>query len=405
MTVTTENPTNVFPEELDNEFADAVEEIELEGLSNEEQKTLIEAGESVLSDYTGFQMTVSCGPKSRQWPEALKKVALAAAGGGDTGSTNMSDKLFSKDIDAVAELNAAVSAAGALKNDRYYTLPHPRSGLRRVRLGRVEELKEKIEAARRRLHAAGVKMNEERETIKDVMREKLKARFDEKIYDVDFTEWMQITTTFPAIDPPEALKQFQSIYEGEVRRVQAEAQQTIAILNRQLAEEFYDAIDHLVERLEQRKALDKKHTVKHIEPGDNDTYVVTYLEKGKEKEIELDAAAFKRRVTDDKRKKTFTDATATKIFDTIEEFERVMKGTGFALGEVQECLTRLKGIVRAESRKTLPNTLRQSEGSRDAMRQQLASVGDQLLQLAVVKGRRQILRKRSKSATFNPERV
>ena len=394
----------VFPEELDNEFSEAIEEIELEGLSEAEQRTLTTAGQSVLDNYIGFHMKVSCGPKTKQWPKALKEAAIKAAGGGDSDSTNISDKLFDKSIDAVAELNAAASAASALKNDRYYTLPHPRSGLRRVRLGRIDELKEKIEQARVRLRAAGEKMNSERQSIKDTMKEKLKARYDESVYDVDFTEWMAISTSFPAIEPPEALKQFQSIYEGEVRRVQAEAQQTIAILNRQLAEEFYDAIDHLVERLEQRKVLDKKHTVKHVEDNDEGRLVV-YLVKGKEKSVQLDLKAFQRRVTDDKRKKTFTDATATKIFDTIDEFERVMAGTGFALGEVQECLTRLKGVVRAESRKTLPNTLRQSQGSRDAIREQLSSVAEQLLELSVVKSRRQILRKRSKSATFNPERV
>jgi hypothetical protein len=394
----------VFPEELDTTLVDAIEEVELEGLTSDEQQRLATAGQSVLDNYIGFHMRVSCGPKTKQWPQELKEAAIKAAGGGDSDSTNISDKLFDKSIDAVSELNAAVSAAGALKNDRYYTLPHPRSGLRRVLLGRIDELKEKIEQARVRLQAAGEKMNEERETIKSTMKEKLKARYDEKVYDVDFTQWMQITTTFPAIEPPEALKQFQGIYETEVRRVHAEAQQTIAILNRQLAEEFYAAIEHLVERLEQRKILDKKHTVKSVEKA-GEVYTVVYLQKGKEKTIDLDETALKRRVKDDKRKKTFTDATATRIFDTIDEFERVMSGTGFAMDELQACLTKLKGVVRAESRKTLPNTLRQSEGSREAMRTQLASVGEQLLDLAVVKGRRQILRNRSKSATFNPDRV
>ena len=412
-TVTEKRERQMLPGLQDDEdlqridFAELAEMVDEEGL----QESDLVAIDDVIKQYVGFTINVERGPQTRKWPDHLKAMAVEAAGGGDTGSVAMSDKLFSKEIECVKNMNEALAAVNRLKNDREYTLPHPRTGLRRVRVGMLPALEEALEEATRKVRAAAEVMNLEREAIKTVMKAKLGARYDASIYDVDFTQLYVVSYSFPPLGVPEALRRFSTLYEREAKRVQKEAAETIVLHKRMIAETTFEVIDHLIERLESRRVLDGKSEVLQVEKTEDGRYCVTYRDatsKASPKPVRtaiLEPAEFDTRVTEDTRRKAFKDATAKKIFEELEYFHRQLDQLGIGGTDLEPVFERLRKAVSGYDRETLPVALKSSAALREGLSEELKKVGDAILDLSVVAGKRDILRRRAKSAVFNPEKV
>lgn len=388
-------------------FNELLDVLDSEGLEEEDLLTI----ENVQERFTGFAMRITAGRQSQQWPDTLKQAAIdAVTGGGDAKSVSMSDKLFDKHIPCVKKMNAALSEANRIKGDRHFTIPHPATGMRRVRVGRLDQLQDRLVECEAAIRTAAEAMNASRDVLKATMLEHLADRYQERVYDVDFTLMYRIEYTFPSLQVPPALRQFQDLYAREVKRIQKEAAETVLLQKQMMAEAAFDAIDKLVERLESRRRLDRKHEVISIEEIDGKclvTYRDAAVKEGSKPQVQatLTKEEVAARISDDNRRKGFQDTTAAKLFDELAYFDDQVQAIGLGHGQMKEVFDRLRSIVSGFDRETLPSTLKKSAATRDAMRNKLGTLGDAILQMSVVKSRRDIIRGDAKSQKFNPAKT
>lgn len=377
-------------------------------------KNDLAAIEAVKSGFLGFRCRKRMAPQSKSWPDSLKQAALAAVGGGDADSAAMSDRLFSKEIACVKNMNEALAYVDRIRTDRYYTLPHPEPGVRLVCKGKEQALREKIEEAAERIRDCAATMNADRSQIKAHMREKLGARYEQYVsrgvYDLDFTGLYVVEFRFVNIEVPSYLRHNEALYAEALKQAMKDARDVVEMTKSEMVKHLLETVDHLAERLESRRLLDGKHEVIDVRKH-GATHIVTVRERGADNKlgdettVELTEREYSQRVVEDTKRKTFTNQTAVKIFEALDYFEHQLNTTGIGRGEVESVFNKLKKVVRNYDKNSLPASLRESSGLRDMMKEQLGKVGKALLDLSVVQGERDILRRRTKSATLNPEKV
>lgn len=391
-------------EELAQRTLFELEDPDLEGL----EKADLAALQRVQDKFLGFTCRKRMAPQTSQWPEDLKETALAAVGGGDADSASMSDRLFDRRIPCVKRMNEALASVERIKQDRYYTLPHPEPGVRLVKKGKEELLRDKIEQAKLEIHAAAQEMNENREQIKEVMKKRLKGRYKThaNIYEVDFTKLYTVEFAFRNMHVDSYLAHNQQLYEQELVRAKREAAKVVLLEKQHMAEILFEVIDHLCERLEARQLLDRTHEVTEVHKKKG-KYLVEYISEGSntKSSVELSADDYKRRVTEDCRNKSFNTTTAQKIFDEITYAEYQLNETGIGAGELEGAFKKLKQLIRGQDRETFPEALRKSDAYREEVKNRLSKMGDHLLKLSTFKSRRDIVRGRAKSRSLNPEKV
>ncbi len=372
--------------------------------------------EQVATGFIGFRCRKKMAPQSSQWDDDMKAAALEAIGGGETDSVSMTDKLFpavvAKEVPAVRAMSEAQSAVNRLCTDRYYTLPHPEPGVRLVKKGKDEMLREKITAATTAVATAAQQMNDSREHIKTVMRKEFSGRFKkhEKVYDLDFTLLFRVDFKFVNLEVPSYLQHSEKLYAEALATAKSEAKEVIQLETEAMAKTLFDVIDHLVERLESRRMLDQTHEIVDVEVH-GDQHIVTYVTKGakmtraNELVMELTAEQFEERVADSNKRKTFTNVTAKKIFDEMEYAEHQLGQTGIGGGELAAVFTRLKKTVGGQDKDTFASSLRRSEAYREGMVNNLSRIGNAVLGLSVIKGKRDLIRSKASSRKLNPEKA
>lgn len=383
------------------------EELAKMGLGNEDLAAL----ENVQNGFLGFRCRKSMAPQSAQCPDSVKSAALAAIGGGDVDSIAMSDKLFSKDIASVKKMNEAVARVNALTTDRWYTLPHPEPGIRLVKKGKEEELRDAVEKATFQITAAAQEMNADRENIKEVMRGKLQGRYEKHaaIYNLDFTKLYVVTWKFPNLDVPDYLKHSEKLYAEAEATAMSEAAEVVKMEKIAMAKTLFGVIDHLCERLESVRMLDRKHEV--IEADlEGDEYTVTYLPQGqkmqkKNYDVEtMSVEEFEKRVKESSKKRVYTNATAGKVFDELDYATHQLEQTGIGAGELEEVFASLRQTVQGQDKSTFAGSLRESQPYREAMERQMGRLGNAVLGISVLKGQRDVIRGGASSRRLNPEK-
>lgn len=403
-------PENQFPEEQlgVDEFtlSELLDELDDEGLTEAD----LEAVDDIVAQYVGFNITVKRGPQSKGWPEDLKQAAIEAVGGGDTGSASMSDRLWPKGVAAIKEMGSALSALGRLKTDLYYTLPHPRTGLRRVRIGKLDDFKLRLDAAKAKIRECAEAMNDARGEIKAKAKKMLKDRYDDSFYNLDFTALYYVDVSWTDLGVPPALKQFADLRRAEAKRVKVESAKTIVMFKRVIAKRLQEMVDAAAERLEGRRLLDKKHEVEFIEKAPGDQVVVVYrdanVSKGSKptKRATMTVEQMEKRVTDDDRRKHWQDSTMKRLIEETAELKAQMDQLGVGGEDLTPIFTQLQRMLRGQDADTINPQLKQSAGFREGLASGLVRVNNALLDLAVVKSERDIIRGRSTSRKINPNR-
>lgn len=386
-------------------LAELLEELEDEGLTEADLRAI----PNLIANYVGFTVKVSRGPQSKQWPDHLKRAAIEAAGGGDADNAAMSDNLMPKTVPCVKAMNAALSNLNRLKNDIRYTKPHPRSGLRRVNLGRLEEFRQKLAACKAEIAECAERMNNERDSIKRAAEKMLGARYEESYYDQDFTVLCTVQEDFPDLGVPPALRQFQDLMEQQQRKVQVQAAASVVTHKRILAEMLTGMLDAAVERLESRRVLDGRHEVLSADKSsDGRSVAVTYRDSSqkagrKPERVEtMSLAEFDRRVTLDARRKHWHDETMRRLLSEKEIIERDCNELGLGGKDLAPIFERWDKVLRGQTEETISANLKDNEGMRETLATNLGRLGDALIGMSVFNGQRDVIRSRCKSKTLNP---
>ena len=143
---------------------------------------------------------------------------------------------------------------------------------------------------------------------------------------------------------------------------------------------------------------------------EGDTYLVVYCPNGQDKRKENYTTAtieskeeFERRVTTSAKRKSFTKATTGKIFDEIAYIEHQLAETGIGAGEFQSVFERLKTTVQGQNKASFDRGVRQSDATREATVERMGQLGEAILNLSVMKGKRNLVRGKSRSRRLNPE--
>lgn len=370
-----------------------------------------EAIEKIRGQFVGMRIKVGKAPQTAKWDEASKRAALSAVDNAAEDSVTMSSRLLDPKIESVGKVNDVLAKINDVKMDRRFTLPFTQPGIRLVRMGgadldNLKRLEERLTALKHELSSAAEFMYYDMDNIRDHMRAKLKKLYDPKNYDFDPRLRYVVSWQFVDVEVPSYLRHNAELLKKAENDLKAEMREAVLLAEQQLAENMFFVIDNLVERLENRRVVDEKHEVLSVVDR-GEVRIVEFRNKDKKNvEIaEMSEDEFNERVTDDSRRKIWKDYTASKIFDELEHAERQLVDIGLGRGEMEKVFSRLKGTVQHQTRKNLVKDLKENSDYREHFRKRLESIGESMLDLTVVQGRRDIVRKRSRSKKFNPEKV
>lgn len=362
-----------------------------------------DAIEAVRGKYVGVRIRIGKAPQTAKWAADATQAALAAVDGADEDAVSLSSRLLDPKIESVGAVNDVLARVNALKMDRRFTLPFTRPGVRLVKTGgedldNLKRLTDRLTQLKQELAAAAEAMYEDMPAIRRTMEHKLKRLYDPSNYDFDPRLRYTLQWNFEDVDVPSYLQHNAELHRQAEREIQQQMRESIFAAEQQMAEGLYFLVDHLAERLESRRLLDRKYEVLEVEKA-GDTRVVTYRrpQSDKKEMEEMSAAEFERRVTDDERRKSWKNNTATRLFDEIEYAEEQIKETGIGKGQIEDAFGKLKSLLKGHSPKSLVSDLKENGDYREAFRNRLETLGNQMLDMTVVQGRRKIIRKRSRS--------
>lgn len=392
-----------------------------EGLEMEDQMDLEElpselehydeAIETIRGKFVAVRIKIGRAPQTAKWGDAATQAALDAVDGASEDTVSLSSRLLDPKIESVHAVNEVCARINALKMDRAYTLPYVRPGVRLVRMGNenldnLKRMTEKLQGLSNDLEAAAVVMHEDMEKIREYMKGKLKGLYQAANYDFDPRLRYNLSWIFEDVDVPSYLKHNAELQAQAEKDVQQEMREAVFQAEQQMAEGIFFIVDHLIERLETRRLLDKKHEVYDVQER-GDVRIVTFRRKNasKKETAEMSLEDFNTRVRDDERRKAWNNYTAEKLFDEVAFAEKQAEDIGLGKGEMAAAFQRLKEMLGGKTRKDLVKGLKENGDMRDHFRDRLEGLGDQLLDMTVVKGRRDVIRGRSTSMKFNPEKL
>ena len=222
------------------------------------------------------------------------------------------------------------------------TLPYPEPGVRLIRQDRVDTFNSHMEELRGELQEAVQRLDEHYAELRSAASGRLGSLYDPADYPVSLAGLFQVAWDFPSVEPPDYLRQLHpEIYEQECQRMRQRFDEAVQLAEQAFTAELSQLVSHLTERL----------------AGQTDG-----------------------------KAKIFRDSTITNLTEFFQRFRRLNIRSNEQLDQlVDQC----QNVVRNVE----PQLLRDSQGLRQCVVQELSQVQSALDTLLVDRPRRNILRR------------
>ncbi len=225
---------------------------------------------------------------------------------------------------------------------RAMSLPYPESGIRLIRIDRIEEFDAKMQEFREELAEAVVSLNRHYYELKRAAQQRLGSLYNEADYPDSIRELFLVEWDYPSVDPPDYLQHLNpELYRQECQRAQQRFSEAVRLAEEAFTSELAKLVSHLTERLSG---------------------------------------------TEDGKPKIFRDSAIGNLTEFFERFRDLNVGSSAELdGLVADCRRIVQGVE--------PQDLRDSRGLRQHVATELSRVQSVLDGLLVDRPRRNILRR------------
>ena len=222
------------------------------------------------------------------------------------------------------------------------SLPYAEPGIRLLRQDQIETFNAQMESLKGELDEAVRQLDEHYAELKSVARGRLGSLFNPADYPASLLGLFQVAWDYPSVEPPDYLQQLSpEIYRQECERVAARFDEAVRLAEQAFMEELQQLVTHLTERLTGQV---------------------------------------------DNRPKVFRDSAVTNLTEFFQRFRQLNVRSNDQLDDlVAQCQQVVRGVE--------PQSLRDDQGLRQHVAQQLSQVENVLDTLLVDKPRRNILRR------------
>ena len=222
------------------------------------------------------------------------------------------------------------------------SLPYPEPGIRLIRQDQIETFSAQLETLKEELNEAVVRLDQHYEHLKSAARNRLGSLYNPADYPLSLQGLFSVSHDFPSVEPPDYLAQLSpEIYRQECERVAARFDEAVQLAEQAFMEELEELVSHLTERL----------------TGQNDN-----------------------------RPKVFRDSAVNNLTEFFERFKQLNVRSNEQLDDVvAQCQRMVRGVE--------PQALRDNQGLRQHVTQELSQVQNVLDSLLVDRPRRNILRR------------
>jgi hypothetical protein len=222
------------------------------------------------------------------------------------------------------------------------SLPYPEPGIRLIRQDQVESFNAQIESLKDELEGAVRQLDEHFAELKAAARNRLGTLYNSADYPVSLLGLFQVAWDYPSVEPPEYLQQLSpEIYRQECERVAARFDEAVRLAEQAFLEELQELVSHLTERLTGQV---------------------------------------------DGKPKVFRDGIVGNLTEFFQRFQQLNVRSNDQLDDlVAQCQQIVRGVE--------PQALRDNQGLRQHVAQQLSQVENVLDGLLVDRPRRNILRR------------
>jgi hypothetical protein len=222
------------------------------------------------------------------------------------------------------------------------SLPFPEPGIRLIRQDQIETFNAQLEMLKGELDEAVAELDRRYEHLKSAARNRLGTLYNTADYPGSLLGLFSVSWDYPSVEPPAYLQQLNpDIYQQECERVAARFDEAVRLAEQAFMEELQQIVTHLTERL----------------TGQTDG-----------------------------KPKTFRDSAVNNLTEFFERFRSLNVRSNEQLDAiVAQCQQMVRGVE--------PQALRDNQGLRQEVAQQLSQVENTLDSLLVDKPRRNILRR------------
>ena len=222
------------------------------------------------------------------------------------------------------------------------SLPYPEPGIRLIRQDEIETFDAKMQTLKQDLDEAVEQLDRHYEHLKSAARNRLGSLYNPADYPFSLRGLFSVTHDFPSVEPPQYLAELSpDLYQQECDRVAARFDEAVQLAEQAFLEELQDLVAHLTERL----------------TGEADN-----------------------------KPKVFRNSAVDNLTEFFQRFRQLNVRSNDQLDElVSQCQQIVRGVE--------PQALRDNQGLRQQVAQQLSQVENVLDSLLVDKPRRNILRR------------
>lgn len=316
----------------------------------QEEERVRVAAERIKISYRGVQLSVTGLPTRRVVSDTQKR-AVAELFGAEVRSVSMSTLLWNAEDGHVKAFRSAVSSIHRLYLDRAYTLPTVRPGLRLIKKDAIAEFNKQVLEGERALRVAATNLRNNMAGIIERERKRRGNLFNESDYNFDPVAYCKVDWSFPSVVADLELAEIDpSVYAQEILRTRQELQAVVKQCEQQMAEEMYEMLDSLVERLEDG-------------PGGE--------------------------------KKRFKDSTVTKIYDELQYMSSQLANNGIGGQVIRDVCQRVSTTLVGFTADQMPEQLRDFDDYRNRIRERTQHIAEHLLNDQVLAPRRLLLTRRA----------